>query len=133
MGFTDKFIGPRSKRDEALPYTYEGWIDILGGRGREPVYDHYFSDTLCGLIEVLDGEGAGPGTVRLFGLCRGVQTPLSTELLSDADGKWLARPFLCRALEQHYEHTHEECYRGHVEKGSCAFEDRDRDGSGPAW
>ena len=47
---------PRSQRDHSLPYTYEAWVDILEGRGSEPVYDHFFSDTLCGLIECLENE-----------------------------------------------------------------------------
>lgn len=133
MGIMKKFVSPRSKRDRTLPYTYEGWVDILGGQGREPIYDHYFSDTLCGLIEVLDNQDIGPGEVRLFGVFRGEQTPLDTNLLTGDGGRWLMRPELCRMLEAHYEHTHEECYKGHVEKEACAFEDRDRDGSGPNW
>ena len=128
-----KRVRPRSKRDRALPYTYEGWIDILDGQGTEHVYDHYFSDTLCGLIEYLTEQGFAPVQVKLFGDYRGKQTQLDNALVSDADGHWLQRPELCRALEQHYEHTHEECYRGHVERGHCAFEDRDRQGSGPVW
>jgi hypothetical protein len=124
---------PWSKRDRSLPCTYEAWVDILAGGGREPEWDHYFSDTLCGLIECLDEQGIGPAHVRLFGVYRKEQTPLDTGVLVDADGRWLARPDLCHALEVHYAVTREECYRGHVEKGTCAFADRDRDGDGPVW
>jgi len=126
-------IQPRSKRDASLPYTYEAWVDILEGRGREPVYDHFFSDTLCGLIECLAERDIEPGHVRLFGLFQGEQARLDVALCTDEDGAWLMRPTLCRVLEDHYEHTHEECYKGHVEEGPCAFEDRDREGAGPFW
>ena len=36
MGIVETVMGPRSKRDKGLPYTYEAWIDILGGRRRSP-------------------------------------------------------------------------------------------------
>jgi hypothetical protein len=116
-----------------LPYTYEGWVDILGGQGSEPVYDHFFSDTLCGLIEALDEAEIAPWEVRLFGLFRGEQAELDPGLCSDRDGCWLKRPELCRALEEHYAHTHEKRYKGHVDQGHCLFEDRDRQGVGPVW
>lgn len=124
---------PPSKRDRTLPYTYEGWVDILEGKGSDPVYDHYLSDTLCGLVECLDEEDVDPGCVRLFGIYRGKQSELDTSLLLDGDSRWLKRPALCHALEQHYDITRDECYRGHVEKGHCLFEDRDRSGEGPVW
>ena len=126
-------IKTRSKRDKTLPYTYEAWVDILAGRGREPVFDHYFSDTLCGLIECLDEKEIESKNAQLYGLYRGQQTPLDTTLCTDPGGTWLSRPKLCQVLETHYEQTHEECYKGHIEKGHCSFEDRDREGSGPIW
>ena len=126
-------IRPRSKRDKSLPYSYEAWVDILQGQGREPVYDHFFSDTLCGLIECLEEQDIEANNVQLFGLFRGEQTKLDNYLCTDDDGGWLKRPVLCNVLEKHYDHTHEECYKGHVEVGSCAFEDRDRESIGPTW
>jgi hypothetical protein len=124
---------PPSKRDRTLPYTYEAWVDILEGRGSDPVYDHCFSDTLCGLVECLDEEDVDPGCVSLFGDYRGRESELETTLLLDGGGRWLKRPALCYALEQHYAITRDECYRGHVEMGHCLFEDRDRGGEGQAW
>jgi hypothetical protein len=88
---------------------------------------------LCGLIETLDDEGFGPRDVRLYGLFKGKKSELDTGLCIDQTGNWLRRPHLCHVLEEHYEHTHEECYKGHVEKGHCSFEDRDREGFGPLW
>ena len=133
MGIVETVMGPRSKRDKGLPYTYEAWVDILAGQGRVPVFDHYFSSTICGLIEYLDEKGLQPSDVRLYGVYRGRKTRLSMELFMVDDGDWVKRPALCRVLEEHYAQTHDECYRGHVDLGTCAFDDRDREGSGPVW
>ena len=46
------------------------------------------------------------------------------------DQKWLPRPEICHSLETHYKETLEERYKGHVEKDTCLFEDRDRKGRG---
>lgn len=133
MESKDYHIQPRSKKDRSLPFTYEAWVDILEGAGLEPVYDHYFSDTLCGLIECLDDKGIGPEHVQLYGLYRGKHARLDEAVCTDEEGRWLARPHLCLALQKHFAHTHEECYRGHVADGRCAFDDRDREGAGPSW
>lgn len=133
MGIVETVMGPRSKRDKGLPYTYEACVDILAGRGREPVFDHYFSSTICGLIECLDENGVRPENVRLYGVYRARKTRLTMGLFTAVDGSWLMRPELCRALEDHFKRTGDEYYRGHVETGQCFFEDRDRAGSGPIW
>lgn len=133
MGIVESIIGPRSKRDKGLPYTYEAWVDILNGQGHEPVYDFFFSSTICGLIEYLDNKNFRPEDVRLYGVFRGRKIRLSVELFMTVDGSWLKRPELCHVLEEHFELTGDECYRGHVEKGPCSFDERDRDGLGPVW
>lgn len=126
-------IQPRSKKDRSLPFTYEAWVDIFEGAGIEPVFDHYFSDTICGLIECLAEKGIAPDHVQLYGLYRGEHARLDQAVCTDEEGVWLSRPALCRALEKYFEHSQEECYRGHVADGHCAFEDRDRESAGPAW
>ena len=133
MGIVETVMGPRSKRDKGLPYTYEAWVDILDGQGREPVYDHYFSSTICGLIEYLDEKDLQPVDVRLYGVYRGRKTRMAMELFTSDDESWVMRPELCHVLEETFKRTRDECYRGHVEIGLCAFEDRDRMGSGPVW
>lgn len=133
MGIVDSVLGPRSKRDRSLPYTYEAWVDILDGQGREPIYDHFFSATICGLVEHLDDQGLRPDEVKLYGVYRGKKTRLKRELLITPAGRWLKPPELCHELEEYFARTGDECYRGHVETGSCAFEDRDQTGSGPVW
>lgn len=131
MGIPSKWLGPRSKRDKRLPYTYEARIDALGGQGSEPVPESYFVDTICGLIDCLVDNDIAPDRVELFGVYRKEQIPLEVSLCVDEDGKWLARPGVCQTLEDHYRETLDERYRGHVDSGACAYEDRDRRGSGP--
>ncbi len=124
---------PPSVRDRSLPFTYEGWVDILDGQGNEPVFDHFFSDTLCGLIECLDRKNIHSSQVLLYGLYRGDELLLDNSVMTGKEGQWLQRPDLCRALQDHYQNTHEECYRGHAENGQCSFVDRDRESLGPVW
>ncbi len=122
-----------SQRDRRLPHAFEAWVDALQGRGREPVWDHYFSPTVCGLIECLQDEGIAPRNVRLFGLYRHGQVPLDLASLVRDDGNWLERPELCRELERRFADGHDECWRGHTARGVCAFADRERTGAGPTW
>ncbi len=131
MGILSRWVGPKSKRDKTLPYTYEGRVDALGGQGSEPVTESYFADTICGLIDYLDANDIPPARVELFGVYRDEQIPLDVDLCADAGGRWLERPGVCQALEDHYRETLDERYRGHVDRGACSYEDRDRQGSGP--
>ncbi len=131
MRLIRKIFGPRSKYDKSIPYTYEARVDLAARKGFEPLTQHYFSDTLCGLIETLEGENYEASQVKLFGVFRGEEFPLDTDPCLDEGGAWLHRPELCRSLEKTYAETLEARYRGHVEKGHCSYEDRDRRGVGP--
>jgi hypothetical protein len=122
---------PESKRDRTIPYTYEAQVDLLRGAGSEPLVRSYFADTLCGLVELLAGEGIAPAEARLFAVYGQVPTPLETRRCVGGDGAWLLPPRLCRALEQHFLESGDDRYRGHVEHGGCAYDDRDKTGHGP--
>lgn len=62
---------PSSKRDRTIPYTYEAQVDRLRGAGAQPrLAGSYFADTLCGLVELLAGEGIAPAQARLFAVYR---------------------------------------------------------------
>ena len=52
MSIIEKIIGPRSKYDKSLPYTYMARVPVI--EGDEELFSHYFADTICGLIEYLD-------------------------------------------------------------------------------
>ena len=131
MGMFRKWLGPRSKYRKGLPYTYEARVDMLHGQGSAPFYEHYFSDTICGLIEYLSDNDIRPGEVRLYGVYRKERIPLEVELCVDRQGTWLARPDICHALEAHYAETMDQRYRGHHENEPCSYEDRNRQGQGP--
>ncbi len=131
MGILSRWVGPKSKRDKTLPYTYEARVDALAGQGSEPVLESYFADTICGLIDYLDDNDIPPVRVELYGVYRKESIPLDVNLCADDQGRWLERPGVCRSLEKHYRRTMDERYKGHVDQGACSYEDRDRSGKGP--
>jgi hypothetical protein len=128
MGLLKRVLGPRSKYDKTLPYTYVAKYATIEGGGE---YLYYFSNTICGLIECLDTHDLAPETVELFGVYREEEIPIPKEPCVDADGNWLKRPDICRSLERKFEQTREARFKGHIEKGICSFDDRDREGEGP--
>jgi hypothetical protein len=99
--------------------------------GDKDLYNFYFADTICGLIEYLEKQDISPKETEVLGLYNQEEIPLAIECCISEDGKWLSRPEICRSLENQYKNTLEEKYKGHVEIGSCSYEDRDREGSGP--
>lgn len=131
MSVTSKLFGPKSKYDKTLPYTYMAKIDVLSGKGDNPVYDFYFADTICGLIEYLYEHDVHSNEVIVAGLFHRKEHELDKSVFTSKNGEWLQRPELCNALEGHYKKTLDKFYKGHIEDGECSFEDRDRQGSGP--
>ena len=128
MSITRRILGPASKYDQTLPYTYKARVTPV--EGVDDIFDDCYADTICGLIEYLEINGIEPGNVRLFGMYRSQEIPLDIRYCLGPDGAWLDRPDICHSLEEHFHATLEEQYRGHIEHGSCSFEDRDRKGSG---
>jgi hypothetical protein len=129
MGIIRKFIGPNSKYDESIPYTYIAKVKILDRE--DNMINTYFSDTICGLIEYLASQNILPEEAKLFGCYKNREISIDKKYCISEDGKWLKRPEICHSLEQHYKQTMEEQYKGHIELGECSFDDRDREGSGP--
>lgn len=126
MNIIRKFIGPESKYDKSIPYTYEARIDPLDGMSDDSTLEYYFSDTLCGLVEFLDKNDVRADEVKLFGIYQDQEVEIDTKPLLSKKNIWLKRPLLCRSLEDHYSKTMELHYKGHKEKDPCSFEDRDR-------
>lgn len=129
MGIIGKFLGPKSKYDPTIPYTYVAKVSVVPGN--KDLANHFFSDTICGLIEYLDENLISPEEVELFGCYQKKEIPIDLKYCLDNKGKWLKRPDLCHSFEVHYKETLEEQYIGHIERGECSFEDRDRHGIGP--
>lgn len=120
MGIVDRILGPKSKYDRSLPYTYEARIRIFED-GEE--CKTYLSDTICGLIEHLHASGITPDQAELFEIYMERETPIDARLFTGADRQWLFRPEICRAFSAHYP--------GHIREGSCSFKDRGRGCVGP--
>jgi hypothetical protein len=128
MSLARKVIGPKSKYNKSLPYTYMAKVAAI--EGDEDLLSYYFADTICGLLEYLESHDLGPDGVDLYGLYLKKEIPLEKEYCLTHDGNWKRRPDICKSLEKRYKETLEERYKGHLEKEPCAFEDRDRTGRG---
>ena len=125
MGIVRKVLGPLSKYDKSLPYTYMAKVTII--EGDDEFANYYFADTICGLVEHLDKNLVKPEEVKLIGCYLKKEIPLDNDPLLTEDGKWLQRPELCRKLESHYQKTMDDRYKGHEAHSDCSFNDRNRE------
>jgi hypothetical protein len=120
MNFLDKMLGPKSKYDASLPYTYEARVRMFV-EGDE--HKSYFSDTICGLIEHLHRNGIQPDEASLLEVYQERELPIEARLFATPEGQWLFKPEICRAFEKHY--------KGHIHDADCSFSDRSRSAVGP--
>ena len=120
MSFLEKILGPKSKYDKSLPYTYEARIRMFAETDE---HKSYFSDTICGLIEHLHRNNIQVDGVEIFELHLEQESPIESRFFTTADRQWLFKPDICRAFEKHYP--------GHIREKTCSFKDRNRAGVGP--
>ncbi|HEU0186938.1 MAG TPA: hypothetical protein VFR06_03500 [Gallionellaceae bacterium] len=120
MKLFEKLLGPKSKYDKSIPYTYEARLQITEGVD-EP--NSYFSDTICGLVEYLHRHDIKPDEVQVIEVYQDREIPMDVKLITTPDNQWLFKRDICRALKQHYQ--------GHIQAYSCSFNDRNCQGSGP--
>lgn len=120
MNLLSRILGPESKYDHSLPYTYEAKVPVAGVEG---MTHGYVSDTLCGLLDRLDTERIEPGEVTILEIRPEGEFPVLLEHCTGPDGKWLHRPEACRSFEAHY--------AGHEKTGRCCYRDRSREAEGP--
>ncbi len=120
MALVRRFLGPSSKYDPDLPFTYEARVQVTPGTD---IFNSYFSDTICGLLEFLDANGFSAEETTVVEIYEGNETIMESEWLTDRGGRWLHKPDICRSLAPHY--------RGHIFKGGCDFQDRDPFVTGP--
>jgi hypothetical protein len=125
MGIVRKVLGPLSKYDKNLPYTYMIKVTIV--EGNDELANYNFADTICGLVEHLDKNNIEPDEVEFFGCYLKKEIPLDNDPLLTNDGKWLQRPELCRKLESYYKKTMDDRYKGHEAHSDCSFDDRSRE------
>lgn len=115
-----RLLGPQSKYDNSLPYTYEARVAVVEW---DDAYNSYYSDTICGLIDFLRQKNIRPDQVTLYEIYQDHEAVVALHLCHDEHGLWLGRPQLCRALRDHY--------KGHIDDGHCSFLDRSRLAYGP--
>ncbi len=120
MGMLTNVIGPKSKRDKSLPYTYEARVPIIAG---EDLYNYYMSDTICGLIEYLENAEIRPDGVEISEIYQNEENVIPQVFYTTKEGGWLHKPEICRSFKDHY--------KGHISEGTCSFKDRARHGIGP--
>jgi hypothetical protein len=120
MSILRKVLGPASKYDHRLPYTYEARAAVTGVPG---MTESYICDTLCGLLERLADEQVDPGDVIIREIRPEGEVEILVEHCLAADGSWLRRPQACRMFEARY--------AGHEKSGRCCYRDRSREADGP--
>lgn len=120
MSMLERILGPKSKYDRSLPYTYEARIRIFEGSEE---CNSYFADTICGLVEYLHENKIRPDEVQIVEIYQGRESLVDAKLFTTPDQQWLFKPDICRSFEEHY--------KGHIRENSCSFDDRDGKGSGP--
>ena len=122
MNIIRKILGPKSKYDPTIPYTYKAEINVLQGVEADPLFIQCFADTLCGLVEYLDEHNYASDEVTLYEITTKREEKIRKELCVNKKGEWLSRPAICHSLEGNY--------RGHIDEKRCSYRDRDRQGSG---
>lgn len=120
MSILRRVLGPASKYDHRLPYTYEARTPVAGVPG---MTHSYVSDTLCGLLERLDDDKVEPAEATIREIRPEGEVPVLVEHCTGPDGRWLRRPEACRSFEAHY--------AGHEKAGRCCYRDRRREADGP--
>jgi hypothetical protein len=128
MGIIRKFLGPKSKYNKSLPYTYMAKAPII--EGEDELFSHYYVDTICSLVEYLAKNNVPVESVELYGIYLKNELKLDKSICTDSNGNWLKKPEICKAIQKHYEETGEEIYRGHSALEVCSFDDREVKGIG---
>ena len=120
MSLFEKVLGPKSKYDNSIPYTYEARIQSAPGSDE---YNSYFADTICSLVEYLNQQGIKADEVQIFEIYQQRESHINVMLFTTPDHQWLFKPDLCHAFEEHY--------KGHIQGSTCSFNDRNCAASGP--
>ncbi len=120
MSLESRILGPKSKYNHRIPYTYVARVSVTGVEG---MTQSYLADTLCSLLERLGEEKVRPNEVTISEVRPEGEFPVLLEHCVGPEGTWLRRPDACRSFQKHY--------AGHVEGGRCCYQDRDRQVDGP--
>jgi hypothetical protein len=113
MGIVRTILGPKSKYVKELPFTYEARVRVVEDL---EMTNTIVSDTICRLVDHLLAKEIDPTQVEIREVYPDREELIDQTFYTDAEGHWLARPFMCRPLAQHYP--------GHTAEGKCTFRDR---------
>ncbi len=114
MELFSKILGPKSKYEKDLPYTYQAQVKYIED---DEDYNSYIADTICGLVAYLDERKISPDDVRIFEIHRDQEKELDIAMCTSKKQQWLSRKELCESFKHYYE--------GHIYEGGCTFSDRD--------
>ncbi len=114
MSLLREIIGPKSKYEKDIPYTYEARIKIV-----DDEYNSFLADTICALVEHLTKNKIKPDEVEFYEIFKDEEKKLETKYCISENGEWLSRKQLCVSFTEHYP--------GHIHENSCTFDDRERD------
>jgi len=120
MGILDNVLGPQSKYDKMLPYTYEARMPIIEG---DAEYNSYLSDTICGLVKYLTENSIDSQEVEIYEIFADKEKLIPKQLYTLETGAWMSQKGMCQSFKDHYE--------GYIYEDGCVFEDRNCKGVGP--
>ncbi|MFV1979372.1 MAG: hypothetical protein ACC649_08470 [Myxococcota bacterium] len=113
MGIVRSVLGPKSQYVKELPFTYEAQIRVVEDL---EMTNTIVSDTICRLVEHLLKKGIDPTRVEIREVYPDREKLIDQALYTNAEGRWLTRPDMCRSFQEHYP--------GHATEGNCTFRDR---------
>ena len=117
MDLIKKIIGPKSKYDKDLPYTYEAKVASWDGADE---YNSYFADTICGIIAHLNKQNIRPVDAWIFEIYENQETELDVASYSYSEKDWFKHNDICQSFCKKQ-------YPGHVTLTDCSFSDRDKE------
>ncbi|RLA03453.1 MAG: hypothetical protein DRQ47_05145, partial [Gammaproteobacteria bacterium] len=86
MTLINQLLGPKSKYEKQLPYTYEAKVKIIEG---EDDYNSYVADTICGLISNLENKSIAPDMVTVYEVFNDQEKRLDINLCLSGENHWL--------------------------------------------
>jgi len=120
MTLIRKLIGPKSKYDENIPYTYEARVNIIEDKNE---YNSYIADKICALVMHLEENNIKPTEVEIYEIFKKQEKLLNIEYCLSDKGEWRTRKELCESFKNHY--------ASHIHDTGCDFDDRDNIVAGP--
>ena len=98
MSLKRKFLGPKSKYDKSLPYTYMAKAQIM--KVIQIWFQHILQILFVDLLNIWMQRKITPNEAELFGIYRKDEIKLDKKILIDNKGNWLLRPEICNVTRR---------------------------------